>query len=259
MLAAINCPYTGKSTRANSKSSAEEDPITLSAINSLLEKQLQPIHKKLEQVSSSVLKLEHRLTAFEKEQKDQEKAITFLGDEVADLKAEMAELQSKLASTDMQSLKERMELIEHNNRARQVEMHGIPPGEGEDLLAGVMKIANQIKVEIGPGEIDKVYRIRKSKRVVVTFLQTHKRDTFFKEFKKGDVCLKVLGFRSDERLYINEVLSNSQHHLLYEARKLKRDKKYEYLWTKNQKIYLRKDGTSDVIEVKSVDTLAGLP
>ena len=78
------------------KSTSEEAPITLAALNKVLEKHLQPLNAKLDGISSTVAQLETRLTKFENEQKDQAQSLTFLGDEIEDLKKQLVEVNSEV-------------------------------------------------------------------------------------------------------------------------------------------------------------------
>lgn len=241
------------------KSSADDqDPVTLTAINALLEKQLQPLYSKLEDVYSSVGKLEKRLTEFESNQKEHEQALSFLGEEVADIKSDLEKLTKEVTASDVASLRNAVQQLEHDKRGKCVELCGIPPGNGENLLDAIVKIAKKLKTSIGTDDVDSVYRIKQTKRVVIRFMHTHKRDMFISECKKNQINLKDLGFKTDDRVFINEVLSAAQYQLLYKARQLKREKNYQYLWTKNQLIFLRKDSKSEAILVKSEQTLRSM-
>lgn len=268
--AAVNCPSSGKSTSTEylnmprTKSTTEEEPLTLAALNKILEKHIQPLSAKLDGISATVLQLETRLTKFESEQKDQADSLTFLGDEITDLKEQMVKISGEVNSitgsdTNPTSLMEIINKMEHEKRAKSTEVFGIPYGEGEDLFSAFNAISKKLNLrDFGTDDIDHIYRIKRSKRVVIRFIHTHKRDRLMAAFKGEKLTLRDLGFKTDDRIFVNEVLSGEQYQLLYKARNFKKANNYQYLWTRNQRIYLRKSSDSDVIEIKSEGSLNSL-
>ena len=67
-----------------------------------------------------------------------------------------------------------------------------------------------------------------------------------------------LGFLESSKIFINEVLSAKQSTLFWQARSFKKDYNYRFIWTFNQKIYLRKDANSDAIIINSIEDLEKL-
>lgn len=51
-----------------------------------------------------------------------------------------------------------------------------------------------------------------------------------------------LGFPHNNKLYINESLTPKLRELLYEVKTLKRNNQFKFVWTRNGKVLLRKDG-----------------
>lgn len=61
-----------------------------------------------------------------------------------------------------------------------------------------------------------------------------------------------------EQLFINEHLTMDNKLLFKETRETIKAKHYKYAWVKDGNIYIRKDDSSRVLQVKSRDTLSKL-
>ena len=59
-------------------------------------------------------------------------------------------------------------------------------------------------------------------------------------------------------LYINEHLTKQRKDLFYAARTVKRENKYEYLWTANGKVFMKKSNVHARIAIKSMSDLEKL-
>jgi chromosome segregation ATPase len=169
--------------KSKSTSSGDES-LTIEAINRLFEKHLKPVDNKLESLQSSIHKLETRLSSFESEQKQQGEALTFLSNEVDDINSELMQIKGEMENSNVAMIKESIAQIQHDVRARSVELYGIPARPGEDLPEVIPKIAKKLKLMTTLNDVDKIYRIKQSKRIVIRFLQTHKRDQFFAGCRK---------------------------------------------------------------------------
>ena len=53
-------------------------------------------------------------------------------------------------------------------------------------------------------------------------------------------------------------LTPKQQHILFESKKFKEQNSYQYCWTKNSAVYLRRSSSSRAIRIKSVDDLQNL-
>lgn len=246
----------GKNTRSRAASNADDQ----SSVS------LQSLDKKLDKILSQITIINQRLDKLEVNQKDQEKSLQFFHDDLEETKRKVEEIQSNLTQTrgpsqPIENLMKRVEANEHANRAKCIELNGIPYGKGENLIEGMEKLIkhmdfNWLNITT---DVDNVYRIRKTKKVIVKFTQTGKRDMFFQRYRKNIASAQALGFGDDQRIYINEVLSSDQASLFWKARNFKKQNQYRYIWTFNQRIYLRKTAETDAIQINSeqdLDTLS---
>ena len=252
------------SSTRNKSTTEQEKTLTLSSLKGILDGYFNPLNDKISGITRSLNKIEQQVKDIEIEQVDQAKAILFLGDEVEHIKQSVDSVKAELKETTIKTgeidvLKSSISKMEFERRAKFVEINGIPPRKGEDLMEALKILVTKLEVAVSPVDNDTVYRIKTTKRVVIRFQSTHKRDLFFKAFRGTNICGNDLGFQTTEKIYINEVLSPEQHQLLYKARKARKDKNYAHIWTFHQRIYMKKTSDSDMIEIKSEEGLKNLP
>lgn len=223
------------------------------------------LNSKLDLLIDKVSATNNKIEKLEISQKELEKSISYLHEDFAESKDKIKTLEDKvekLSSTvdSYKNLAKRIDGYEYAERARCVELNGIPFKNEENLMEGLSKILHLVNVpSINiASDIDKIYRIRKSNRIVIKFLQSTKRDDFFYTYRKNIIDISKLGFKENTKVYINEVLSTSQSKLFWLTRSFKTEHNYKYVWTFRQKIYLRKTEDSDAILINNEEDLTTL-
>lgn len=170
-----------------------------------------------------------------------------------DIKTSISNLECSLDSKDQWA------------RRSNIEMLGIPEKKGENLLevfSEVTKLAGA-PVDI-KSDIDFITRVapmkndnKQSKAIVVRFLARYKKDdclTRLKKLKNLKAC--DIGFAgNNSALYFNEHLTSRNKSLLREVKKLANDHHYKYVWIKNCSILVRRDDTSQVLNISSHEDL----
>lgn len=231
--------------------SASEDDISLKSLDT-----------KLNLIISQLSIINSRVECLETVTKEHEKSLEYVQQELSDTRKEIGSLtkdvtESKLTMENFSNLSTRIAAYEHSSRAKCIELNGIPFQKGENLHEGLEKIVKSLNLNwLRPGiDIDNVYRIKQSKRVVVKFIQTTKRDAFFQHYRKNILSVDALGFNGKEKIFVNEVLSPEQSKLFWKTRKFKSDHNFKFVWTFNQKIYLRKTTDSVAVAVNSENDL----
>lgn len=74
--------------------------------------------------------------------------------------------------------------------------------------------------------------------------------------KRTRITTNDLGREGEPRnVFINEHLTKKKNQIMYEARKMKTEKDYKFLWCRNGKIFIRKNDKTNVIELKDFDDL----
>lgn len=205
-----------------------------------------------------------------KELQEFEKSLSFTSGKMEEMLEEMKELKKRQVSLENENemLKEKVrkmeisvEDLEQYSRNRNIEINGIPFTKDENLEKIVKDIGIDINVEIKDGEIDVVHRIptRNNKNpepVVVQFLSRKKRDEMIQKAKDKQITTTTLNMSGPQRtIYINEHLTKQRKRLLYETKQKKKEMAYKFVWTKGGKVFLRKNETSNVIQVRTFEEL----
>ncbi len=69
--------------------------------------------------------------------------------------------------------------------------------------------------------------------------------------KKRDFSTRHLGFAMDNPVFLNDSLSPARRRLLAQARQLRKDLGYKYIWLRNGNILLRKEENAPVVEIRT--------
>ena len=129
-----------------------------------------------------------------------------------------------------------------------LEIHGVPVLEGEDTN-GIVKQVTQLlnsDLELNESDISISHRLPANEGsispIIVKFTRRDKRDRIY-SLKRNLSTKSALdfGFRQESRLFINESLTQKCRELLKEVKSFKRNKHFKFVWTKQGKVFLRKD------------------
>ena len=185
--------------------------------------------------------------------------------ESEELKAKIVKMNSSIQDYEkklesFKNLDSRIKAYEHCSRAQCIELNGIEFTQGEDLSEAFHRILKHQKIDSisATHDIDKIYRIKRSKRVIIKFVQSYKRDQFFNVYRKNIMDTSMIGFKDKSKIYVNGVLSANQRELFWKARKFKQSHNYIFIWTHNQKIYLRKSADSSAVQINNEAELENL-
>ena len=155
--------------------------------------------------------------------------------------------------------------LEQYSRRECLEINGIPlpPKERnikENANELVIKIGDKMGVPVGPEDISVRHRIPTSQKyqgkrsapaIIVKFTRRDTKEMFYLGRKElRGLTTKDFGYTDENNIFINESLTEANKELFKATLKVKKDYKYDYIWTTNGKIYLRKDRDSSAILIK---------
>ena len=66
---------------------------------------------------------------------------------------------------------------------------------------------------------------------------------------------KDLGYRAENPIYVNESLTEKNKNLFNECVKAKKNLKYDYIWTFNGRVFMRKDSDSPALHIKNINDI----
>jgi hypothetical protein len=159
----------------------------------------------------------------------------------------------------VESLEAKLDECEQYSRRNTIEIHGIPaqPNETqEDVMELVKKVGTGLGVEINDLMIDVCHRLpnRNSEKppvLVVKFVRRIDKDKLLEKrrARKGDFSTRHMGLATDNPVFLNEALTTMRRRLFLQAREVKKRLKYDYLWHRGGKIFMRKKNGERVVVI----------
>lgn len=198
-----------------------------------------------------------------------------LNNRVDDISKRVSELESTLPDIialkdEVNSLKKIVAKQENFAVACDLRLHGIPYKEKENLHNVFNEICKTIEME--PPIVKSIYRLKKRSKPnekssnvdppIAIKLSNHneknavlKNISLFKRKINDLLRLKHAGIVSDAPIYMNELLSYSNHNILKVALGYKKKKKIHAVFTVRGLIYLKKSKDGSAICVESLEAL----
>ena len=254
------------STESNTMSS--NTPAIMAAVEE--EPSISQIWQVLIKIQADVTKILSDNQELRKDVESLKTSMQFHATEVDALKTQNGKLvQSNCAlQSELNELGRRAQALEYEHDALEqytrkfnVEIHGVPEYEGENLQDIVMKIGLKMSVDVTTQDIDIVHRLfRKSqaiKPIIVRFTLDKKR----REFYKGRFHLKetniteITGIAqgyADGRIFVNKNFTQYRQEVLAKGRKMKKANKIFRVWTVDGKIFVQKTEDSRPVRISEI-------
>ncbi|KAI5721055.1 hypothetical protein M8J77_015336 [Diaphorina citri] len=252
----------GGSSRESSK--RKDETVTLSKIEALLEVKFKSfkddIEKSLEYMSGTVEDLSKTF-------KDLQQKVTTMENKQSKLESQNQELMKRV-----KKLETFVQDMAQEGNLTKVEIAGIPQ-DVQDCASFTEKVLEKARlntiVKRGDYQIEKIERTVKQgttpqtksmiKGLIINFKTKDMRNSVLDILKKEKPRLDTAGISGQQPpipIFINEYLTPYLKKVFYEAKKIKNDKKYEYLWVKNGQILLKKQKDSKVTRLTCLEDLA---
>lgn len=223
----------------------------------------------------------NELKTYSKEFKDFKAALEFFSakvDNATDLMREVKE-DIKHVKEEVKRLKEenlslhntvvdletRMRDMEQYSRINNIEISGVPESENEDMDTLLTDIAKAIDVEHKASSVEAAHRVPSYNRkrvspIVVKFKSRRDKEVWINGFKKTRPLTadKINPHMNKDKVFINEHLSPANKLLLSRTKEAARDRGYKFIWTKDGKIFARKDSGDRVKRIASEASLRDL-
>lgn len=242
---------------------------------------LQTQKKQTEVTLASIETLMEKM--FCKKLKDLEDGVTFVGNTVEEIKSDLKTMQKKMI--EMENRQEKLEKqneelrkkvkdmevfiqdIAQEKNAQKLEISGIPQDVDSNVFTEKIFQAAKVDHITNSSEynVEKLFQPRQPgcgpvvKSLLVTFQSKSKRDLILETLKKAKISLNTRNISVQDpplQVFVNEHLTPYKRRLFYEAKKIKGDKNYQYLWVKNGQILLKKTSESRTMRLTSLDDLS---
>lgn len=176
--------------------------------------------------------------------------------EIAALKKRVTEIERKEHACEAEQIAQDIDDLEWQSRKLNLEFHGIPVAENEDLLAKINEVATKINVpHLASSDVVSVHRLPASRDkipgIIVRFSNYNVKDSFLE--KKTELN------RSKSKFFILENLTKRSRHLLAAAKAWAQNNGYRYAWHRNNKILVRRGDGDKAFIVRNewdLDSLA---
>lgn len=122
------------------------------------------------------------------------------------------------------------------SRRNNLELHGIPQTKEEDVYEIVGRLGAFLKIDLNTDFIDVAHRIpagsNRIKPIIVKFTNRWKKEEVLTERIGKKILASDIGFKSEQRIFINENLTPEKRKLAMDTRRFFKDKKCN-TWTQN--------------------------
>lgn len=246
----------------------EFESIIKSSIKKFICEELKDIKVRLEEFQSSLTFNNKSFEELKKVNGEIKKTQSKLS---ADLKAaneENSNLKANLVSCEsrIKHLEEEHARQQQWTRLQNIELVGVPENSQENTADVVKQVMETIGVQVESGDIEFAHRVqprrttsaKRGRAIVVKLKHRAIKDKIIAASRKHrNVTARDIGRGGEnERMYINEHLTRENKALLASCKLKAKEFSYKYIWTKNCRIFVRKNDTSPPILISSSVDLA---
>ncbi|CAG9790372.1 unnamed protein product [Diatraea saccharalis] len=210
---------------------------------------------------------------------DIEKSIEFVTDKVNNLQLSINALEDerKGLTSQISKIDDKCDMLERLSRKTSIQIRNVPNQKAETkeaLFGMISRLANSLDIKLQVTDLRDIHRMpmkpgQASSTVVAEFSSTLHKSKFiiaakshkvtaikYKTEQLNSAHLGIEGPKSE--IYISEHLTAQSSRLFFLARELRKSMGYDYCWTANGLVYLRKKHGEPYILVKNESQLQSL-
>lgn len=173
----------------------------------------------------------------------------------------------KILEETNDELNTRVNELEQYSRRSNIKITNVPEMKDENLEKMICEVGEKIGIELNfKQDIQAIHRVptastKSPKPIVVKFSNRMMRNNFIKEAKKKKLSCSQLAstkdllFSANKQIFFNDHLIPANSKIFYEARKCVKEKNAKSAWTKDGKIYLKRDEMSAPVQITTMKTL----
>lgn len=204
------------------------------------------------------------------------KSVDLISDKLTSVQNTISRLETerKVMSTEISALQTACENLELNLRKTSIEIRNVPkrPKENKtNLLESFGKLAQIVNVNISTSDVRDIYRLNTRQTedrstIVVEMSNVFVKEKFLSEIRRynkshmpNQLNATHLGINvANTFIYISDHLTPKTKRLHFVARDFAKSQDYQYCWTSQGKVYLRKKDGQPYIRVSSEEQLKQL-
>ncbi|XP_041980247.1 uncharacterized protein LOC121733911 [Aricia agestis] len=263
-----NSPKQSSSTSAVDKPNKRPRPNTSP-------QQVEKYHDKQEEILSMLSQVLLELSEMRKSNVEMQKTLEFYSKNFENLNTRIKSLEEEKQHQNMyiNKLETKLEDLERHSRASCIEIRGIPPKKSEsktELITYINRIHTKINVQTESNIIKDIYRLSRKpngeRPIVVEYTTNLFKDKILQATKKYNSSNTTdrmntisLGFEGNKTpVYISELLTPKARRLFFLARDVTKQIGYDFCWTANGKVLMRKTEGLSLIVISNEKQLEDL-
>lgn len=239
-------------------------------MRSMLESFQETQIKKIDTLAKDIQEVKAQTSNINITNQDIEKSLDFMAGQLENLQTKIdgLETQRKEVLFQVAKVKEKCELLEKSLRKTCIEIKYIPRIENENkdtLFSYIENLAKTLDINMQSSDLRDLYRIPNRKdpsksTVVMELSNTLMKHKFLSSARKINRTSKLnmshLGIRNNTTpLFLSESLTANSRRLYFLTREFAKQEKYQFCWTSNGNIYIKKQEGSPYILVKNESQL----
>jgi len=178
------------------------------------------------------------------------------------LQRKQEELKSENTNMKKQIVELKQDIVDLKQYSRRcnLEISNLPESDSEDLKQVMSNIQDLADINF-VDNISALHRVpsfnkEKPKPIICQLNNKSLRDSLLKKLRSIKISARQVNPRfPDLPVYFNEHLAPEIKNLFFHARKAKIELKFKFCWTRDGKIFLRKDESSKIYRINSLDDL----
>nr|XP_039268655.1 uncharacterized protein LOC120343521 [Styela clava]XP_039273877.1 uncharacterized protein LOC120347839 [Styela clava] len=155
---------------------------------------------------------------------------------------------------------DKVEEQERRSRLDNLEFHGLAPTPNEDTDKLVMEVGKMIHVDIKPSDISVTHRFPSQnsnihKPLIAKFTNRKIRNKILKNRHLIRTARNTTSVSNLSKAFIVENLTDKNRNLFYQAKILKRQCGYAFLWTSSGRVLVKKNKETNTLSISNEDDL----
>ena len=227
----------------------------------------------MSKIVREISEVKNQHETIKEEMREMERSVDFMSTKFTDQDTKLKNLEQMHHDYNLhiQTLEESIDELQRISRLSKLEIKNLPKttGETKDSIGTMLlKMAHTVDVSMSQSDVRDVYRlpIKGSNTVIAEMaspMLKSKLVTAVRKYntsnKQNQLNTKCLGFTNDPLpIYVSDNLTPKSRRLHFLARDFAKSNEYQFCWSTNGKIYLRKAVGSKQILIKSAEHLASL-
>lgn len=240
----------------------ELETVLEATLTRLVHNQLKDITNRINEFQDSIMYISGQYEELKNLLGTTSTALKCVKDENRALKENLVTLESRVKILEDDNMKQ-----QQWDRLQNIEITGVSEEKDENTLSIVQKISQHIGVTIVPADLEFAHRVQPRRgasavrgRPIIIARLRHRavKDQIIAAARKyRNLNTKEVGISGENsKIYVNEHLTKNNKMILSSCKNKVRELNYKFIWTKNCRIFVRKNESSPPIPINSLSDIS---